>query len=237
MVSGVGDKNMSIKLREYIGKISAMHREDIGDVLPMSSRCIGSASRVHREYIGDASRRHRRCIADVFTMHRECIADVSGTKALGFRQGNPTWYMVPSKLTMKLIFLTGNPNPKSVLNAGGKPEYPEKNLRKRTWTEKPSAHKAASPGLEPATSLVQGEGSTAAPTRYLSKVNLFVNCFAKTSPRHPRCIGNASAMHSWCLKQVNDPFASSRLIPISKVNLFVNCFANTSPRHVPMHPP
>ena len=23
---------------------------------------------------------------------------------LGYRQGNPTWYMVPSKLTMKLIF-------------------------------------------------------------------------------------------------------------------------------------
>ena len=61
MVSGVGDNNMSIKLRRYIGKASAMHREDIGDVLPMSSRCIGSASRVHRE----------------------CIADVSGTTALG----------------------------------------------------------------------------------------------------------------------------------------------------------
>ena len=59
MVSGVGDNNMSIKLREYIGKASAMHREDIGDVLPMSSRCIGSASGVHRE----------------------CIADVSGTTA------------------------------------------------------------------------------------------------------------------------------------------------------------
>ena len=51
---------MSIKLREYIGKISGMHREDIGDVLAMFSRCIGSASRVHRE----------------------CIADVSGTTAL-----------------------------------------------------------------------------------------------------------------------------------------------------------
>ena len=43
-----------------------------------------------------------------------------------------TW----SKLKMKLIYkcITGNPNPMSLLNAGGKPEYPETNLRKRAWT-------------------------------------------------------------------------------------------------------
>ena len=54
MVSGVGDNNMSIKLREYIGKISGMHREDIGDVLAMFSRCIV-------ECIASASGMHRRC--------------------------------------------------------------------------------------------------------------------------------------------------------------------------------
>ena len=31
---------------------------------------------------------------------------------------------------------------------------------------KPNAHEAPGPGLEPGTSVVQGEGSTAAPTRF-----------------------------------------------------------------------
>ena len=50
-----------------------------------------------------------------------------------------------------------------VLNAGGKPEVLGGNLRKQVWTCKPIAHTAPGPGIEPMNSLVQGEGSSAAP--------------------------------------------------------------------------
>ena len=50
-----------------------------------------------------------------------------------------------------------------VLAAGGKPKRSEENLRKQVWTGKPIAHTAPGLGIEPVNSLVQGEGSSAAP--------------------------------------------------------------------------
>ena len=75
---------------------------------------------------------------------------------LGFRQGNPTWYMVPSMLTIKLIFARES---KSKVSFECRKAGSEHGLKNQVHIKRRARD------LKPATSLVQGEGSTPAPTQ------------------------------------------------------------------------
>ena len=105
--------------------------------------------------------------------------------------------MVPSKLTMKLI-LNRESKSKVTFECRRKAgTLPGEKPAEASMDWKPNAHKAASLGFEPATSLVQGEGTTTAPTLFRSKISGLQNLPMLDYIRFFHTLGFTNAQHQY----------------------------------------